>query len=153
MLVMKILTFVLMALAMAGGGKFKVTESTSQEWVGGLQQSGYGTDYMLVMKVKAGFDKLQIDELWVGDLRLPARAVTDLKDMSTKNFKKNDIVYVRAGVTWKPDQDGQMRVVAGEKKDKPVDYKGEGLIGYTYKGKRGYEVITSFKVLEKIIYP
>jgi len=150
---MKILTFVLVALAMAGGGKFKVTESTSQEWVGGLQESGYGTDYKLVMKVKAGSDRLQIDEIWVGDLRLAARAVTNLRDMSTRNFKKKDIVYVTAGVTWKPDQDGQMRIVTGERKDKPVAYQGEGLIGYTYMGKRGYAVIPSFKVLEKVIYP
>ncbi len=150
---MKILTFVLMALAMAGGGKFKVAESTSQEWVGGLQESGYGTDYKLVMKVKAGSDRLQIDEIWVGDLRLAARAVTDLRDMSTRNFRKKDIVYVTAAVTWKPGQDGQMRVVSGERRDKPFAYKGEGLIGYTYKGKRGYTVIPSFKVLEKVIYP
>jgi hypothetical protein len=150
---MKTIATLLMLVLMAGANKMTVSEATSQEWYGGLQQSGYGTDYKLVMKVKAGSDKLQIDEMWVGDIRMPARAVTDLRDPASKVFKKGDVVYVRAGITFKPDASGEMRMLAGEKKTKPFEYTGEGLLGFTYKGKRGYLAIPTFKVLEKIIYP
>jgi len=150
---MKTIATLLMFLLMAGGNKIKINEATSQEWLGGLQQSGYGTDYKLIIKTKAGSDKLLIDEMWVGDIRMPARAVTDLRDPASKEFKKGDVVYVRAGITYKPDAMGQMQMLAGERKTKPIEYSGEGLLGYTYKGKRGFLVIPSFKVLEKIIYP
>jgi hypothetical protein len=150
---MKTITAILLILLAAGANKIKIDEATTQEWVGGLQQSGYGTDYKLVIKVKAGSDKLMIDEMWVGDIRMPARAVKDLRDPASKDFKKGDVVHVRAGITHKPDASGQMRMLAGEKKVRPIEYSGEGLLGFTYKGKRGYLVIPSFKVLEKIIYP
>jgi len=150
---MKYLSFFLIALLFGAGGRVKVAESTSQEWVGGLQQSGYGTYYKSTVTVKAGSDKLQIDELWVGNLKLPARAVTDLKDRNSTTFKKGDQVYVRAEILWKPEATGGMVRVTGIQADKPYEYQGEGLIGYTYKGKRKYAEIKKFKVLERIIYP
>ena len=150
---MKYLTILFAVILLGAGGKVKVAESTSQEWMGGLQQSGYGTYYKAVVTVKAGSDKLQIDELWIDNLKLPVRAVTDLKDAGSKTFKKGDKVYVTAGITWKPDPQGGMVRKTGIQMDKPYDYKGQGLIGYTYKGKRAYIEIKSFKKLETLIYP
>ena len=150
---MKWISLFILAAMLSAGGKMKITSSTSQEWAGGLQQSGYGTDFKLELKVKAGSDKLVIDEMWVGDIRMPARAVTDLRNPGSTRFSKGDQVFVRAGITYKPDEQGGMRMMAGETKPRPFDYQGAGLLGYTYKGKRQYLIIPSFKELEKIIYP
>lgn len=150
---MKYFSILLAVILLGAGGRIKVAESTSQEWMGGLQQSGYGTYYKALVTVKAGSDKLQIDELWIDNLKLPVRAVTDLKDAGSKTFNKGDKVYVTAGITWKPDAQGGMVRMTGIQMDKPYDYQGQGLIGYTYKGKRAYIEIKSFKKLETIIYP
>jgi len=150
---MKYLTILLAALLIGPGGRIKVAESTSQEWVGGLQQSGYGTYYLSTVTVKGHSDKMKIDELWIGNLKLPARAVTDLKNRNSTTFRKGDRVYVRAEVNWKPEARGGLVRTTGIQTDKPYDYQGQGLIGYTYKGKRRYAEIDRFIPLEKIIYP
>jgi hypothetical protein len=150
---MKYLSILAAFILLGAGGRIKVAESTSQEWMGGLQQSGYGTYYKAVIMVKAGSDKLRIDELWVDNLKLPARAVTDLKNAGSKTFKRGDKVFVTAGITWKPEPNGGMVRTTGIQMDKPYNYKGQGLIGYTFKGKRAYAEIQSFKKLETIIYP
>ncbi|MFA6483061.1 MAG: hypothetical protein WCW62_10810 [Bacteroidales bacterium] len=135
------------------GGKMQVTESTSREWVGGLQESGYGTDFQLKLLVKAGSDQLQFDELWVGDIHMKVRLIADPANLQTKEFKKGSQITVKAGLTYRPGPDEKIQLQGADLIQKPVNFKGEGLLGYTYKGHKAYLVIREFKKLEKLIYP
>ncbi|MFA5814504.1 MAG: hypothetical protein WC865_02670 [Bacteroidales bacterium] len=141
---MKYLSILLLSIIFSWGGKIQVIKSTSQEWVGGLQESGYGTDYKLTIKAKAGSDQLQIEDLWVGDIHMK---------VGVNAFKKGSQVSLKAGITFRPDADGQISPLAADSTKKPFNFKGEGLLGYTYKGHKAYLVIAEFKKLEKIIYP
>lgn len=135
------------------GSKVKMVQSTSQEWMGGLQESGYGTDYRLTLTAKAGSDQLTLEDLWVGDVHLKLRVLADPSDPSVITFKRGQTVTCTAGITWRPGPDGMMKLTGSEPVAKPFDYKGEGLLGYTFKGRKGYVEIASFEQLKKIIYP
>lgn len=150
---MKFLSALLLSIIFGWGGKIQVIQSTSQEWAGGLQESGYGTDYKLTIKAKAGSDLLQIDDLWVGDIHMKVRVMADPANPQNNNFKEGSQVSLKAGITYLPDADGRIRPLAADSKKKPFNFKGEGLLGYTYKGHKAYLVIAEFKKLEKIIYP
>lgn len=150
---MKLLSFLLLSIILGWGGKIQVIKSTSQEWVGGLQESGYGTDYRLTIKAKAGSDQLQIDDLWVGDIYLKVRVMADPANPQNNTFKKGSQVSLKAGITFRPDADGRIRPLAADSNMKPFNFKGEGLLGYTYQGHKAYQEIAEFKKLEKIIYP
>jgi hypothetical protein len=150
---MKYLPILLLSLIFGWGSKIQILQSTSQEWVGGLQESGYGTDYMLTIKVKAGSDQLQIEDLWVGEIHRKVRVIADPANLQNKTFKKGSRIQVRAGMTFRPGPDEKVGLQDRDDVKKPFNYKGEGLLAYTYKGKKAYLQITGFKKLEKIIYP
>lgn len=149
---MKLLSFMLITAILGWGSKIKVMESTSQEWVGGLQESGYGTNYKLNITVKAGSDKLQINDLWVGDIHMKTRVINPVNP-SARDFKKGTTITVRAEVTFRPGADAKIRQLNAGDVRKPFNFKGQGLLGYTYKGKAYYLEIPDIKELEKIIYP
>lgn len=150
---MKVLTFILIFAAFCGGGRIKVTEATSQEWVGGLQESGYGTDYQMIIKAKAGSEQFQIDELWVGDLHMKVRVIADPAKPMDRTFKKGARLVVKAGMTLRPGPDEKGQLLSADSLARPVDFRGEGLLGYTWKGEKRYAEIDVFKKLERIIYP
>jgi hypothetical protein len=150
---MKYIPVLLLSIFFGWGGKIQVINSTSQEWVGGLQESGYGTDYKLIIKVKAGSDRLKIDDLWVGDVHMKVRVIADPADPRSITFKKGSQLLVKAAVTFRPGPDEKVQLQAADNAAKPFNFKGEGLLGYTYKGKKAYLEIAEFKKLEKIIYP
>jgi hypothetical protein len=149
----KSISFVFIALIFCCGGKMKVAESTSQEWVGGLQESGYGTDYKITLKVKAGSDQLQFQELWVGDTYMKVRVLADPATSKAGEFAKGAKVTIKAGVTYRPGPDEKVKQINAIDVKKPFNYKGAGLLGYTCKGKKLYIEINDFRQLEKIIYP
>jgi len=72
---MQYLFVLILSILFGCGGKLQVIHSTSQEWVGGLMESGYGNDYTLTIKFKAGSDQLQIEDLWVGDVHMKVRVL------------------------------------------------------------------------------
>jgi len=150
---MKFLYFLLMSVILGSGGKSQIIKCTSQEWVGGLQESGYGTDYKLTIKAKAGSDQLHFEDLWVGDVHMKVRVSADPANTQSTSFKKGSLVSVRAGITFRPDSQGQIKLSAADSAKKPFNFKGEGLLGYTYKGHKAYLEIAEFQKLEKIIYP
>ena len=150
---MKYLLIASAVILFGWGSKVRIIQSTSQEWVGGLQESGYGTDYRLTIKAKAGSDLLQIEDLWIGDVHLKLRAMTDPADPRTTAFRKGQSVICKAGYTWRPGADERAELTGAEPLKKPYDYSGEGLVGYTFRGKKGYVEIASFEKLKKIIYP
>jgi hypothetical protein len=150
---MKILSALLISMIFCLGGKIQVIQSTSQEWVGGLRESGYGTDYKLTIKAKAGSDQLRIEDLWVGDIHMKVRITTDPAIPQHNTFKRGSQLLVRAGIMFRPGPDEKVSMVAEDNIKKPYNFKGEGLLGYTYKGHKAYLEIAEFKKLERIIYP
>lgn len=150
---MKFFTVMFLSIILCCGGKLHIDQSTSQEWVGGLQESGYGTDYKLTVKVRAGSDKLRFEDLWVGETHMKVRVLPNTDNPRVAVFKKGDQIEVRAGFTFRPDADHKLSMAGADKMEKPFNFKGEGLLGYWYKGKKSYLVIPEFKKLEKIIYP
>lgn len=147
------LVFIFLAILLGSGGKVRVVQSTSQQWVGGLQESGYGTDYKLSVRVKAGSDQLTFDELWVGKMHMKVNIVTVPPGNADKSFKKGSLISLRAGVTFKPGADENASTIGANNAPNPLNIKGQGLLGYTYKGKKAYLEIAEFTKLEKIIYP
>lgn len=150
---MKYLSILLLSLLFSWGDKIQVIQSTSQEWVGGLRESGYGTNYKLIIKAKAGSDQLQIEDLWVGDIHMKVRVMTDPANPQSKTFKKGSQITVNAGIIYRPGPDEKAQLLSADSLKRPFNFKGEGLLGYTYKGKKSYLVIADFKELKKIIYP
>lgn len=150
---MKHLTILLLCIVFGWGGRMEVVKSTSQEWIGGLRESGYGTDYRIAIKVKAGSDQLQIDDLWIGEVHMKVKVIADPSNPQNAKFKKGSQVSLKAGIIYRPDADGQIRLLPADSLRKPFNFKGEGLLGYTYKGRKAYLEIGEFKKLEKIIYP
>ncbi len=146
-------TAVIVLLIFLFGAKLKLIEATSQEWAGGQYQSGYGTDFKITLLAKRNSAQLQVDELWMAGDYFEVHAVKDLTNRSNHSFSRRDTVYITAGITFKPTQGGKMVKVETKKKPAPIDYDGVALVGYSYKGKRKYIEIESFKKLEKIIYP
>jgi hypothetical protein len=147
------LSAILLSVMCCCGDKIQVTQSTLQEWVGGLPESGYGTNYKLIVKVKADSDQLQFDDLWVDTLHMKVRVIADSTNFQNKSFNKGSQIILRAEVMFRPGADGQIRQSDADKSPKPFNFKGEGLLGYTYKGHKEYVEITQFKILEKLIYP
>ncbi len=151
---MKVITItVLASLILIFGVKMKLVDSTSQEWAGGMYESGYGTNYKITLIAKRGSEKLQINELWIGQDYFEVHAVKDLSRRSDLSFDRKDTVYVVSSINFKPDKDGTMVQVKAIKKDPPIKYEGVALIGYTWKGKKKFLKIKSFRKLEKLIYP
>lgn len=134
------------------GGKVQSVKSTSQEWVGGLRESGYGTDYKVTVKVKAGSDELVFGDLWVDSVRMKVR-LSDPASQQVKSFKKGTTLILSAGLTYRPGPDDRVALAGAERNPPPVNFKGKGLLAYTYKGRQLYMEITGFEKLEKIIYP
>jgi len=149
---MKYLLILLLCLGF-GSEKLEVIRCTSQEWAGGLRESGYGINYELTLKTKATSSQLSIDDLWVGDSRLKVRVIADPANLQSKTFAKGSQIVIKAGITYRPDAQGRIAEPVTDSIKKPFNFKGEGLLVYTYKGHKTYLKIAEFKKLEKIIYP
>ena len=135
------------------GTKVKLLEATSQEWAGGIYESGYGTNFKVTLIAKGNSEKLQVSDLWIGEDYFSVKAVKNLAKRNDLEFSRKDTLYVTAGFTHKPDKDGKYLRKMGEQKVVPHEYDGVALLGYTWKGKTKYIEIDELKKLEKIIYP
>lgn len=133
---------------------FEIVEATKQRWTGGNADAGSGTDYVVKMVAKQNHEKLTIDQLWIGDDFYKVFAF--VQDQNTRNtlFVKKDTIFIKAHYLQQPNRKGvMMEVKEYENLDKPYDFKGEALIGYTLKGKRKYKEIEKLKTLKYIPYP
>jgi len=149
----RFLSVLLLSLMCCRSDKVQILQSTSQEWVGGLRESGYGINFKLTVKVKAGSDQLLFTDLWADTLHMNVRVIADSTDFQKHSFSKGNTIILRGEVTFKPDAAGQMRSDAGVKSPKPFNFKGKGLLCYSNKGHKEYVEIADFKKLEKLIYP
>lgn len=143
----------LLSVFICWGIKIKVVQCTSQEWIGGLQETGYGTDYRLTIKVRTDSDQLQIEDLWVGNYHMKIRLMADPANPPTKTFKKGSQVTCKAGIIFRPGADERSSLTGAGQLEKPFNFTGEGLLGYTYKGHKAYLEIAKFKKLKKLIFP
>lgn len=144
---------VLVSFILIFGAKMKLVDSTSQEWAGGMYQSGYGTNYKITLIAKRSSEKLQVNELWIGQDYFEVHAFKNLSIRSNLSFDRKDTVYVVSSINFNSDKDGKMIQVKAVNKDPPIKYEGDALIGYTWKGKKKFLKINSFRKLEKLIYP
>ncbi|MCK5820571.1 MAG: hypothetical protein KAH17_01750 [Bacteroidales bacterium] len=147
------ITVVFVSLIFLFGAKMKLIDSTSQEWAGGIYESGYGTNYKATLIAKGGSEKLQVNELWIGKDYFEVKAMKNLAKRSDLSFVRKDTIYIVSSINFKPDTDGAMVQVNSIKKDPPKSFKGDALLGYTWKGKKKYLEIKSFRKLEKLIFP
>jgi hypothetical protein len=151
---MKYSLFLLLFLSFFFTKDFEVIEATYQKWSGGTPDSGTGTNYIVKMLAKSNHDKLQIDQLWVGDDFYKVEAYKQEEKSREKLFVKNDTILIKATKLIQPNSKGVMV----EKKNyenisKPYDYKGSALIGFKLKGKRKYKEISTLKKLKYLAYP
>jgi hypothetical protein len=150
---MKYLVILFLCLGFGNSEKLEIIRCTSQEWAGGLRESGYGINYELTLKTKAASGQLSIGDLWIGDTRLKVRVIADPSNLQNKAFAKGSQLILKAGITYRPDAQGKITDSVTDSIKKPFNFKGEGLLVYTYKGHKSYLKIAEFKKLEKIIYP
>jgi len=150
---MKYFIILFLAVFLGCGEKVHIINSTSQEWVGGLQESGYGVDYKISIKVKSGSEKLEFEGLWAGDQYMKVRVIPDPANSGSSSFKKGDTILLKAGVTFHSVAGGLTKADAGDPPPAKINFKGDGLLIYTSNGKKKSVEITDFKKLEKIIYP
>lgn len=144
---------VLVSIILLFGAKMKMVDSTSQEWAGGIYESGYGTNYKITLIAKGGSEKLQVNEFWIGQDYFEVKAMKNLAKRSDLSFARKDTIYIVSSINFKPDNNGTMVQVKPMKKDPPVDFEGDALLGYTWKGKKKFLEIECFRKLEKLIYP
>lgn len=147
------LTALMFSMVFIFGPKVKLLDSTSQEWAGGRYESGYGTNFKISLIAKGSNEKLQIDELWVGDRYFKVQALKSLAYRNDSIFAKGDTVYVRSSIKYIPGENGVMKEVNKLQKESPFEFSGDALLGYTWKGKKKFLVIKNIRKLEKIIYP
>ncbi|MCF8298946.1 MAG: hypothetical protein K9J13_15465 [Saprospiraceae bacterium] len=137
---------------------FEIVEATKQDWTGGFRGSGYGTNYVIKTVANHSSKTLKIDQLWVGNKKFDAVAITGYYlpfDKQDTNFRKKDTVYLLAFFVQKVDRTGNPVEEDNETKKilPPIKYDGDALVGYRVNKKRKYMVIKSIKELEALNYP
>jgi hypothetical protein len=150
---MKYLLVFVAALAVIPCGKVKLVRSVSQEWVGGLRESGYGTDFRVTLRAGAGSDKIAFEDLWVGEYHMKPIVQGDYRHPGSTAFSKGDTLMVRAGFTIHPDAPEKERLRGADFLPRPANFNSSGLLVYRIGSRRYYLKIKEFTSLEKIIYP
>jgi hypothetical protein len=150
---MKVFSVLLLSACLGWGDKVQILTSTSQDWIGGMRESGYGTDYKLMVKVKAGCGDLKIEDLWVGDIHMKVRMIIDTANAQNKASARGCMITVKAGAVYRPGPDDRVELLNADTLPKPFNFKGAGLLVYTMNGKRRHLEIAEFKKLDKLIYP
>lgn len=150
---MRILPLILILPLWFGCPKVKVLEATSQEWAGGRQESGFGTRYVIHLQAKRSSDKLEIDQIWIGENYFDIKELRSPQYKKLSSFSRGDTLTVNVGVKYQVLDNGKTQQIDGTSKEPPKAFSGAALLGYRFKGKRKYIEIETFKQLEKIIYP
>lgn len=135
------------------GNDFAIVESTSQQYAGGREKSGYGTRYNIKLLALKDSKKLKIDQLWIGEVYFDVKPIKDPKRRNDHEFSKNDTIFLYVKHHIHTDEEMKKR-----QKDKkivklPYKYEGAALIGYKIRNKRKYKIIKKFTELEKVFYP
>lgn len=132
---------------------FKIIDATSQEFLGGIPEAGYGTNYTLTILAQKSSQKLTIDQMWIGNKFFEVKAKKKDHAPNDFSFAKNDNIIIAFSDITKTNKEGEIISKGHEKKpDPPYDFQGTALIGFTLKDKRKYKEVQAFRKLEKQVY-
>jgi hypothetical protein len=133
----------------------KLVKATSQKWAGGARGSGTGTYYCFTFIASLPSNKLNIDEVWIGQKFF--NAIQSSSPIFNKpDFKANDSVFIKVNDLIPGELNRNIYSQDSVKKfntPPPMKYDGAALIGYLENNKRKYFVINSFKELPRLNYP
>jgi len=132
---------------------FKIIEATSQEFLGGIPEAGYGTNYNLIILAQKNSQKLTIDQMWIGNKFFEVKAKKKDHAPNDYSFARNDTIILSFSDITKTNKEGEIISKVLEKKpDPPYGFQGVALIGFTLKDKRKYKEVPAFRKLEKQVY-
>ncbi|NOZ45497.1 MAG: hypothetical protein GXO79_01820 [Chlorobi bacterium] len=152
---MKTLIILLFSFCLFGcfSKDFKVIDATSQKWVGGIPGSGKGTNYVIKVISFKNNKYLHINQVWIGDEYYNVKALKNPALINETSFEKNDTLYIKIHKYIRTNMLGEVvKPKATEESKVPIKYDGAALIGYTYRGKKKYKEIKTFKELKFIPY-
>jgi len=136
---MRILAFILLFFfGLINTPHFKLIEATKQNVVGGRKESGRSVVYNFKLVVRKSSDKIQLEDVWIGVKHFSIKASHQDADNSiSSNFDKGDTIYFQAEERYLPNENGDLELQKSTNpKNVPIEYKGNALIGYKYKGKQ-----------------
>jgi len=155
MLIKKIFLLLFLAsnLVMNAQNGFTVTKATKQSWAGGQPMTGFGTNYVVHFITTCNSNKLEFGTFWVGE-RYYNSDYFILNKQVVHEFKANDTLSFQVSFRnywgqYQPDGYNENYNIDIP----PIDYNGEALIEYTYKGKKHYYIIHKLEELEYLAYP
>lgn len=131
---------------------FKIVDATAMQWYGGVQGSGSGIDYSVIV-VSNAKKHIQFDSVWIGNRVF----IPKLVDMQLKNISalaKSDTASLLFAYRKKGDPDmGDGLVTEFPAERQKPDYSGAGLIMYTIGGESKIKAIGNVRQLEPMFYP
>ena len=131
--------------------RIELVNAYSQDWIAGVPDGNNGTNYVFAIKVLKSSKHLKFDELWIGDEEIPFRLFTGLNTTGDSVFAKNDTIYLRGQILIENSFiDSENKPVLSESEDvsipkPPIDYTGEALIVYSYKGRQKYLIVNDIE--------
>ena len=135
------------------GSGVMVQEATKQEALGGRKESGKSIQYKFKLIAKASSDKIKIEDLWIGIEQLDIEVYTlSAENQKQKSFEKGDTIIVDAYQRFLPNENGVLEMVKKTNSLAPIEYEGEAVIRYSYKGKSKYIVINQIRNLPRLNY-
>jgi hypothetical protein len=124
-------------------GELPLIKATSQSWSGGAAAMR-GTYYNIYLRMTMNPEYI-FDSLWVNGKRLPVEILRS-NAADTLTIHANEQSGARKpGTNIDPSKSAEATP--------PIQIKGEGILGYFYKGKRMYTAIPSFDKLKPLAYP
>lgn len=119
----------------------------------GQAQSGKSNHYQIKMIAKTNSSKLSFENLWVGTQFLNIKAYTLENNWAKSEFEKGDTIYIDAYQRFLPNDKGGLEAQKTEQKTVPMEYQGQALLEYKYKGKSKYWIISEITSLPSVYYP
>ena len=153
---MKILGFIFLFLfGIFFSVPFKVIETSKQEMVGGRMESGRSVVFTFKMLAKKSSAKIQFEDVWIGTRHYTIKASHQNADNTiSTDFEKGDTIYFQATEQFLPKANGELQLLENKnKKNVPIEYAGQALIGYKFKGKQHYYEVEEFKKMQTVNRP
>ena len=133
--------------------KFDIINTTSQEWKGGRQETGYGTYYEMTIVPEVNSTVLIFDELWIGELFFQIQCYQKGKRVKNNTFGPGDTITIRVNDRIVPKEFQKENDIKTDSKNPPKKYRGDALLSYTLKGIRKYKIIEKFTKIKPVYYP
>lgn len=108
---------------------------------------------MIMIIAGQSSEKIEIDQLWVGEKFLKTKVFLYGKTVQEKDFNKGDTLLLSADDLIMLDKNRNEIINQDSTIQIPFKYIGEGLISYTVNNKRKYVEIKKFESVKPLIYP